>query len=329
MANDILVFVEFQDGKATKAGLQALGAGSALAGQTGGQVIALAAGGDIAGAAGDLGKKGANKVLVATGDAFANYSQDGLARLVSDQAKANEVAAVLASATPAGKDFMARAAARSGSGLAADCTELNFAGGKINAVRPVFAGKANATVQASGVLWATLRPNVFAEVETSNDTPAETVGADISAGDLKSVVKEIVAGVAGKLDVAEAEIVVSGGRGLKDPNGEGAENWKNLEALAETLGAATGASRAVVDAGWRPHGEQVGQTGKTVSPKLYIACAISGAIQHLAGMTGSKVIVAINKDENAPIFKVADYGIVGMVEDVVPALTAELKTALS
>jgi len=142
------------------------------------------------------------------------------------------------------------------------------------------------------------------------------------------VVAEIVAGVKGKLDVAEAEIVVSGGRGLKDPAGEGKQNWENLQALAEVLGAATGASRAVVDAGWRPHGEQVGQTGKTVSPKLYIACAISGAIQHLAGMSGSKVIVAINKDENAPIFKVADYGIVGMVEDVVPALTSALKEAL-
>jgi electron transfer flavoprotein alpha subunit len=177
-------------------------------------------------------------------------------------------------------------------------------------------------------LWATLRLNAFAEGSGEGAATPESVNVSFGAGDLLAVVKEIVEGVRGKLDVAEAEIIVSGGRGLKDPSGEGKQNWDNLQALADTIGAAVGASRAVVDAGWRPHGDQVGQTGKTVSPKLYIACGISGAIQHLAGMSGSKVIVAINKDENAPIFKVADYGIVGTVEDVVPALTEAFKQAL-
>jgi electron transfer flavoprotein alpha subunit len=183
-------------------------------------------------------------------------------------------------------------------------------------------------VQAPGPLWATLRPNAFAEASSSNTVAAEAVNVSFAPGDLMAVVREIVEGVRGKVDVADAEIVVSGGRGLKDPAGEGKQNWANLEKLAEAFGGAVGASRAVVDAGWRPHGDQVGQTGKTVSPKLYIACGISGAIQHLAGMSGSRVIVAINKDENAPIFKVADYGIVGTVEEVIPALTAAVQKIL-
>lgn len=328
MSNNVLVYVEFADGKPSKAGLQALGAGQRLARQLGGEAYALVAGPGAPAAAGGLGAFGANKVFVAAGDQFNAYSQDGLARLVAQQFDAVQPAAVLASATPAGKDFMARAAASRKCGLAGDCTELKVVGGKPAAVRPVFAGKALATVQAPGALWATLRPNVFAIENATLTAGVEPVNVSFGAADLKSVVREIVAGVKGKLDVAEAEIIVSGGRGLKDPAGEGKQNWENLEKLASTIGAAVGASRAVVDAGWRPHGDQVGQTGKTVSPKLYIACGISGAIQHLAGMSGSKVIVAVNKDDTAPIFKVADYGIVGNVEDVVPALTQAFAEAI-
>jgi electron transfer flavoprotein alpha subunit len=326
MANDVLVFVECSDGKPIKPGLQALGAAQRLANELGGQAIALLIG--SADGAADLGKAGAGKVLVASGDAVSAYSPDGFARVLAEQAEATGAAAVLAAATPMGKDFMARAAARAKCGLAADCTDLKIDGGKPTAVRPVYAGKALLTVQAPGPLWATLRLNAFAEGSGEGAATPESVNVSFGAGDLLAVVKEIVEGVRGKLDVAEAEIIVSGGRGLKDPSGEGKQNWDNLQALADTIGAAVGASRAVVDAGWRPHGDQVGQTGKTVSPKLYIACGISGAIQHLAGMSGSKVIVAINKDENAPIFKLADYGIVGTVEDVVPALTEAFKQAL-
>jgi len=322
---DVLVFVEYAGGQPTKAGLQALGAGSVLAAGLGGAAIALVIG---AADAAQLGKHGAARTLVAAGDALARYSPDGFAAVIAQQAAATGAAAVLASATPLGKDCMARAAAIAKCGLAADCTALKVEGGKPRAVRPVYAGKAIATVEAPGQLWATLRPNVFAEVASNHASAPQPVPLGVETGNLKAVVKEIVAGVKGRLDVAEAEIVVSGGRGLKDPAGEGKQNWENLEKLAEALGAALGASRAVVDAGWRPHGDQVGQTGKTVSPKLYVACGISGAIQHLAGMSGSKVIVAINKDENAPIFKIADYGIIGQVEDVVPALTAAVKEAL-
>lgn len=328
MSKNVLVYVEFADDKPSKAGLQALGAGCRLARQLGGEAIALIAGADVAGHAAGLGAFGASKVLVAQGEQFRVYSQDGLSRLLAQQADAVQAVAVLTSATPAGKDFMARAAASRKCGLASDCTNLEVEGGKIVATRPVFAGKALVKVAAPGTLWATLRPNVFT-VETAGFTAGiEPVSVTFGVGDLRAVVREIVAGAKGKLDVAEAEIIVSGGRGLKDPAGEGKQNWDNLEKLAATIGAAVGASRAVVDAGWRPHGDQVGQTGKTVSPKLYIACAISGAIQHLAGMSGSKVIVAINKDETAPIFKIADYGIVGNVEDVVPALTAAFAEAL-
>ncbi len=323
MSKDVLVFVECSEGKPVKAGLQALGAASRLAAQLGGSAIALTIGQADTGAL-----KGAGRVISATGDAVAAYSPDGYARVLADHAAATSAAAVLASATPMGKDFVPRAAARAGCGLAADCVDLKVEGGKATAVRPVFAGKALATVQAPGPLWATLRQNAFAEADSGDAPAAEQSPVSFGQSDLLAVVREVVEGVRGKLDVAEAEIVVSGGRGLKDPSGEGQQNWQNLQALADALGAAVGASRAVVDAGWRPHGDQVGQTGKTVSPKLYVACGISGAIQHLAGMSGSKVIVAINKDENAPIFKVADYGIVGTVEEVVPALTAAVKQTL-
>ena len=329
MANDVLVFVELKDGKATKAGLQALGAGAALAKSVGGTCVALVAGHGAEAEAATLGAYGASKALAASGDAFAAYSPDAFARLIANQAQATSAATVLASATPVGKDVMPRAAAMMKAALASDIVELKAEGGKAAVVRPVFAGKARVTAQPSGVLFATLRPNVFpTPAKGGGSAPVESVKVAFSLADLKAVVKEIVAGAQGKLDVAEAEVVCSGGRGMKDPAGEGKANWENLEKLAKTIGAAVGASRAVVDAGWRPHGEQVGQTGKTVSPKLYIACAISGAIQHLAGMSGSKVIVAVNKDAQAPIFKVADYGIVGNVEDVLPALNDAFAAAL-
>jgi electron transfer flavoprotein alpha subunit len=324
MANDVLVFVECNEGKPVKSALQALGEASRLASQLGGQAVALVIG-DIADATA-LGGKGANRVLQAAWGMA--YSPDGYAGILAEQAQATGPAVVLASATPIGKDFVARAAARAKCGLASDCTALKVEGGKPVAVRPVYAGKALITVQAPGPLWATLRPNAFAETSSNNTLAAEAVNVSFAPSDLMAVVREIVEGVRGKVDVADAEIVVSGGRGLKDPAGEGKQNWANLEKLAEAFGGAVGASRAVVDAGWRPHGDQVGQTGKTVSPKLYIACGISGAIQHLAGMSGSRVIVAINKDENAPIFKVADYGIVGTVEEVIPALTAAVQKIL-
>ena len=207
--------------------------------------------------------------------------------------------------------------------MASECTALRVENGEIIATRPVYAGKGMADVRVkSKVKMFSLRPNVFsAGTAAAASAVVEKRNVPLTDDDFGAVAKEIKMS-SGKKDVAEADIIVSGGRGLKSP-----ENFSLIEDLAATLNAAVGASRAVVDAGWRPHDEQVGQTGKTVAPSLYVAVAISGAVQHLAGMSSSKFIVAINKDKDAPIFSIADYGIVGDAFEVVPALTAELKKA--
>jgi electron transfer flavoprotein alpha subunit len=217
-----------------------------------------------------------------------------------------------------GKDLLPRVAALLDTGLITDVTAVGHAGGGFTATKPVFAGKALMQVKATrSPFLATLRPNNFQPISGSG---GEVSKAPVTLGDVMSIVKEVTAGSTDRVPLQEAKVVVSGGRGLKGP-----EHFHLIEELAAALGGVVGASRAVVDAGWRPHKEQVGQTGKTVSPKLYVACGISGAIQHLAGMSSSKCIVAINKDPDAPIFKIADYGIVGDVFDVLPALTAAIK----
>jgi electron transfer flavoprotein alpha subunit len=208
-------------------------------------------------------------------------------------------------------------------GLASDCTAMKIESGEIIATRPVYAGKAMIDVIVkSATKVFTLRPNVFTASATNGAPNVEKASVTLAPEDSTTKVTDVKVAT-GRPDVTEANIIVSGGRGLKGP-----ENWHLIENLADSLGAAMGASRAVVDAGWRPHDEQVGQTGKTVSPTLYVACAISGAVQHLAGMSSSKFIVAINKDKDAPIFQVADYGIVGDVFEILPELTNEFKKAM-
>jgi electron transfer flavoprotein alpha subunit len=240
--------------------------------------------------------------------------------LVSAYAQKINADIILFSNTALGKDLAPRVAVKLNAGIAADCTELNFDNNEYKAIRPIFAGKALAEVKInSAVKVFVLRPNVFPAGDNSGDL-AEVSIENVDSPNLSVKVIEVKK-AEGKLDVAEANIIVSGGRGMKGP-----EHFHLVEELADAIGeAACGASRAVVDAGWRPHGEQVGQTGKTVSPNLYIALGISGAIQHLAGMRSSKYIVAINKDKDAPIFQAADYGIVGDVFEVVPALIEEIK----
>lgn len=315
----ILVFCELKDGRLRKPSAETLSEARRLADGCGQQVGAIFAGSQLAGAE-EAAAYGAEVILKAEGPSLGAYSSDGYARILADAVQAKGATIFLAAATSAGRDVAPRVAARLGAGYAADVTGLALKEGKLQAVRPVYAGKAFATVDfESAIQVATTRPNVFATTPCAKPAAVESLPGEASG--FKAVVKEILAKAGGKVDLTEAEIIVSGGRGMK----EGA-HFQILEALAETLGGVVGASRAAVDAGWGiPHSMQVGQTGKVVSPTLYIACGISGAIQHVAGMSSSKFIVAINKDPEAPIFKLADYGIVGDLFEVVPELTKAVK----
>ncbi len=316
----ILVFIEQRDGSIRKGSLQALSEAKRQAAAKGWPVAAVLPGSGISGEAAGLGAYGASKVYVADDANLALYSGEGYAEVVAKAAGQFEPDAIFFSATAMGRDLAPRVAARLGVGALADVTGLDLDGDQFVARRPVYSGKAFAVVDTAGKKpqVISLRPNVFA-LEQGEGT-AEVVNLDGLSLSIRALVKEFVEKGGGEIDVAEAEIIVSGGRGMKGP-----ENFAMLKELADLLGAAVGASRAAVDAGWIDHSHQVGQTGKVVSPTLYIAVGISGAIQHLAGMGSSKVIVAINKDPDAPIFKVADYGIVGDLFEVVPALIEEVK----
>ena len=315
----ILVLCELKDGKLRKPSAEALSEGRRLADASGKQLGAIFAGASTAGAA-DAAKYGADVILTCEAPTLASYSSDAFAAVLGDAVKAKGATVLLASATAIGKDALPRAAARLGAGYAGDVTGLSMVDGRLQALRPVYAGKAFATTTfSSAIQTATTRPNVFAATEKPGAGAMESL--PVPAGDFKAIVMEILAKGSGKPDLTEADVIVAGGRGMKS-----GENFKLLEDLADALGGVVGASRAAVDAGWGlPHSIQVGQTGKVVSPILYIACGISGAIQHLAGMGSSKYIVAINKDPEAPIFKLASYGIVGDLFEVVPELTKAAK----
>ena len=320
----ILVFAEQRDNKFKKPAFEAVRTARTIADQTNGDVIAIVIGGAVQLIAPALGGYGAHKVLAAEDSRLAMYASSAYARLIADAAKSLQADAVFLPATAMGKDLAPRVAVKLEAGLASDCTALTVDGGAILATRPIYAGKAMTQIKITSASKVfTLRPNVFVAGESNGTAaPVETLAIELNDKDLACVVKEVKQ-ASSKLDVAEADIIVTGGRGLKGP-----ENFGMIEQLAEALGGAVGASRAVVDAGWRPHDEQVGQTGKTVSPSLYVAVAVSGAIQHLAGMSSSKYIVAVNKDKDAPIFQIASYGIVGDAFEVIPALTAEVKKLL-
>ncbi len=325
---NVLAFIEQRNGQIKRASLESLSKGAELA--KGGKAIAVLIGSDVKELAEGLGKYGATKVVVFENAQLACYAPTAFAKLLAKTVKEESASVALLASTAMGKDLAPRLGARLGAAVVSDAIDLKEENGTLVAKRYAYSGKAIATVALeSDVKVFSIRPNSF-PVNDAHSGVAEVVVSDYNpeTADLRDVVKEIVA-AAGKLDVAEADIVVSGGRGLRDPNADGKQNWENLERLAQVLGGAVGASRAVVDAHWRPHSEQVGQTGKVVSPKLYIACGISGAVQHLAGMTSSKVIVAINKDKDAPIFQVADYGIVGTAEEVLPQLIEEFKKVVS
>jgi len=318
----VLVFVEQRGGKIKKASLEALSAGRQIADGTSGSLAAVLLGQGIGALALEPAKYGADTVYVGDDALFAAYSADAYGLAAGKAAQAFGADALLFAGTAMGKDLAPRVTARLGIGLLSDVTAFTLDGGVPVFTRPIYAGKAFATLtpKAGKPFGVTLRPNVFPVQEKAGAGQVVPLDHGVTPGDVKAVVKEILTAEGGLLDVAEANIIVSGGRGMKGP-----ENFKILEELAQALGGAVGASRAAVDSGWIDHSHQVGQTGKVVSPTLYIACGISGAIQHLAGMSSSKVIVAINKDPEAPIFKVASYGIVGDLFEVVPLLTQAVK----
>ena len=321
MSNDVLVVTEIRDGALKKISLEMLGEGRSIAEQLGGDVQAVALGHGIVDVATTLAHYGAQEIFVADDPSLENYTAEGYTNVLANLVKQTQPAMVLLGATTAGKDLAPRLAARLAVGLASDCTGFAVQAGEVLMTRPIYAGKAIATVkEADRPYMATIRPNIFAAPEADTSRAAEVENIPADAGEIRAKVLEMIMEAGERVELTEADIVVSGGRGLKAP-----EHFALIEELADVLGGAVGASRATVDAGWKDHSYQVGQTGKVVTPTLYIACGISGAIQHLAGMKTSKYIVAVNKDPEAPIFKVADYGIVGDLFKVVPVLTEEFK----
>jgi electron transfer flavoprotein alpha subunit len=322
MAHGVCVITEFRGGAFRRVSFEVASAGRRLADALGEPLTAIALGDGVAAAAATLGQYGVEKVYAVDQPLLQDYLAETYAPVAAEILQTVQPRVVLSAASVDGKDLSARLAARLGAGLAQDCTALKIEGGALKAMRPVYAGKALAWYEwADGAFpqMASCRPNVMACLlpDASKSAAVETPAVTVPAAKSKVVSVEAAAG---KVDLAEAQIIVSGGRGLKGP-----EHFAILEELAHLLGGAVGASRAAVDAGWRPHSDQVGQTGKVVTPTLYIACGISGAIQHLAGMGSSKFIVAVNKDPEAPIFSKADYGVVEDLFQFVPALIEEMK----
>ena len=316
-----MIVAEQRDGALRKISLELASTARRLADQTGDEVSAILLGSGIEGLAAQLGKYGVDKVFVGDNAALEPYITEAHAAVVAKIVKENDPTILLLGASVQGKDLSARVAAKLATGLATDCTDVKIADGILMATRPIYAGKCFGEIVTSTTpQMASLRPNVFPAAENAKAGAVVKVDAAVDAASIKSKVVEVQKDTSGKVDLTEANVIVSGGRGMKGPEGFGI-----LEELAEVLKGTVGASRAAVDAGWRLQKDQVGQTGKVVSPNLYIACGISGAIQHLAGMSSSKCIVAINKDAEAPIFTKADYGVVDDLFKVVPELTAVCK----
>jgi electron transfer flavoprotein alpha subunit len=325
MSGNVLVFVERRDGEIKRPSLEAIGTARRLADKRGGRVDAVALGPGAAACGEAVAAHGADRLYAVEAEHGELYAPELYAAALATAAQQGEASIVLLAATAMGKDLAGRATARLETACASDLVEIDVGDdGTLRGKRPVYSGKAYARVAMPGAepAIATLRPNVFplADVETSRQAEVQALEAPVAADALGVRAVRLARPEQQELDVTEAPVVVAGGRGLKE-----AENFTLVRELAEVLEGAVGASRAVVDADWISHSYQVGQTGKVVSPNLYVACGISGAIQHLAGMSSSKVIVAINKDPEAPIFNVADYGIVGDLFEVLPALTDALR----
>ncbi|MCU0584682.1 MAG: electron transfer flavoprotein subunit alpha/FixB family protein [Desulfobacterales bacterium] len=321
MANGVLAITEQREGKFRKVAYEVVSEGRRIADGLSGPLTVVVMGAALGALAEEIKAFGADTILVLDDPALADYRTDAYTNALAACLPAADPAVVLLGATAQGKDLAARLAARLNAGLAMDCTAVRVQSGSVICTRPMFGGKlfADVTIQGTPQIIA-VRPNVMpiqrAAREAAVDTPA------VETGEVKTAVIEKLMDAGGKVELTEAEVIVSGGRGTGG-------NFQPLEELAAALGGAVGASRSAVDEGWRKHGDQVGQTGRVVSPALYVACGISGAIQHLAGMSTSKVIVALNKDPEAPIFAKADYGIVGDIFQLLPAITAAVQKVKS
>jgi len=312
-----MVVAEQSDGIIRKVAFEVLSEGKRIADQLGLQLTAVVLGADIETCAQELQVYGPDRILALADSQLAEYLTDAYVNVLSDVIQKEDPGIVLFGASIQGKDLSSRISARLSAPLAVDCVALTCIDGRLTATRPIYGGKLMAEVVLEGDRQLfSIRPNTAEVVKPGGDAVVEKISAETGQVTMNFVEKRMETG---KLDLAEANIVISGGRGM------GGDDYSAVEALAETLGAAVGASRAAVDEGWRPHSDQVGQTGKVVSPGLYMAFGISGAIQHLAGMSSSKVIVAINNDAEAPIFAKADYAIVADLFEIIPYINEEIQ----
>ncbi|QTA83729.1 Electron transfer flavoprotein, subunit alpha [Desulfonema limicola] len=317
MSENILVITEQRDKIFRKVSFEALSEGRKIADALKTGLTALVIGHGIESIAGEAGKYGADRILAADSPALEEYTTDAFLNVISSVIKTEKPKIIILGASFQGKDLSARIAARFNAALAMDCISLKTEGENLAAARPMYGGKVIADIALSGdIQVAAIRPNSMEIRESQGAGAVEKIETAVGETAVKFIEKKLETG---KMELTEADVIVSGGRGM------GSADFSVIEELAAALNGAVGASRSAVDEGWRPHSDQVGQTGKVVSPNLYIACGISGAIQHLAGMSSSKIIAAINKDPEAPIFDKADYGIVGDLFEIIPAITQELK----
>jgi len=322
----VLIFADQKGGSFRQVIFEMLGEGKKIAQQLGEELQAVVIGENVGDCSGPLGEAGADKVFLMENSELAAYTTDGYSKALAELVNQEKPTVIMMAHNSTGKDLAPALAQQLGAGLATDVVAVELEDG-IRFKRPIYAGKAFSHVKfADGPIIVTVRPKAFdsAAPEAGRSANVVAFAASVSAEDIRQVIKDVISKASGRVELTEADVVVSGGRGVKS-----AEGFKTIEELADVLGAAVGATRAAIDEGWMEGQFQVGQTGKVVSPTLYIACGISGAIQHIAGISSSKYIVAINKDPEADIFKVADYGIVADLFKVVPVLTEEFKKALA
>ena len=322
MSKKVLVLGEVRQGELRQVSFEAIAAAKQMA--SGGEVVGLLLGNESTSLAAKMIQYGADRVLVAEHPQLKDYTPDGYTQTIMQVLEAEKPEGLILGHTSIGKDISPRIAAKLNAGLISDAVALESDGEEFVFTRPIYSGKAfEKKVIKDGIIFATIRPNNIDSLEKDESRTGEVSSINVEIKDLRTIVKEIVRKATGGVDLSEAKVIVSGGRGVKSQEG-----FKILQELADSLGGAVGASRGACDAGYSDYSLQIGQTGKVVTPDLYIACGISGAIQHVAGMSNSKVIVAINKDPEASIFTVADYGIVGDLFEVVPMLTEEFKQSI-